>query len=155
MEDIQKILFEEVTKISEPLRITVVECSVKRGKNGSSILVVIEKEGGITVNDCERVSRLLGARVEILELGGLENYNLQVTSPGIDREFKDRREYNIFKSKKVKVILWDPLEKKGGDQDNVLKGTLLGISDDIVKLERGGEVVSIPLRSIRRTKLDG
>ncbi|HUT64966.1 MAG TPA: ribosome maturation factor RimP [Spirochaetota bacterium] len=155
MEDIQKILFEEATKISEPLRITVVECSVKGGKNGSSILVVIEKEGGITVNDCEKVSRLLGSRVEVLGLGGLENYNLQVTSPGIDREFKDRREYNIFKSKKVKVILRDPLEKKGGGQDNVLKGTLLGISDDIVKLERDDEVVSIPLRSIRRTELDG
>ena len=155
MEDIQKILFEETTKISEPLLITVVECSVKRGKNGSSILVVIEKEGGVTVNDCERVSRLLGSRIEVLELGGLENYNLQVTSPGIDRAFKDRREYNIFKSKKVKVVLRDPLEKKGGVQDNVLKGTLMGISDDIVKLERDDEVVSIHLRSIRRTKLDG
>jgi len=155
MEDIQKILFEEAAKISEPLRVTVVECSVKREKNGSSILVVIEKEGGVTVNDCERVSRLLGSRIEVLELGGLENYNLQVTSPGIDRALKDRREYNIFKSKKVKVVLRDPLEKKGGVQDNVLKGTLLGISDDIVKLERDDEVVSIPLRSIRRTKLDG
>lgn len=155
MEDIQKILFEEVTKISDPLRVTVVECSIKRGKNGLSILVVIEKEGGITVNDCEKVSRLLGSRIEVLELGGLENYNLQVTSPGIDREFKDSREYTIFESKKVKVVLRDPLEKKGSGRDNMLKGTLLGISDDIVKLERDDEVVSIPLRSIKRTKLDG
>ena len=155
MEDIQKILFEEIVKISDPLRLAVVECSIKRGKNGLSILVVIEKEGGVTVNDCEKISRLLGSRIEVLGVGGLENYNLQVTSPGIDRELKDRREYDIFKSKRVKVTLQEPLDKKGGDRANVLKGTLLGIAGEKVELDVDGTVVHIPLKSIRRTKLDG
>jgi ribosome maturation factor RimP len=155
MEDIQKILFDEVSKISEPLGTAVVECSVKRGKNGFSIIVVIDKQGGVTVDDCERVSRLLGSRIDVLELGGLENYSLQISSPGIDREFRDRREYNLFKSRNIKVTLLHASAEEMGVSGTLLKGKLLGMENDIIRIENEEGVVSVPLSSIKRTKLDG
>jgi ribosome maturation factor RimP len=155
MEDIQKILFDEVSKISDPLGVSVVECSIKHGKNGYNIIVVIDKSGGVTVNDCEKVSRLLGSRIEVLELGELNNYSLRISSPGIDREFKDRREYNLFKSKNVKVMLHHPLSDDMGGKNAVLKGKLLGMEEDNVRIETEDQVLTIPLSSIRRTKLDG
>ncbi len=153
MEDIQEVLFNEVIKISEPLNIRIIECSAKRGKNGLNIKVVIDKDGGVTIDDCEKITRLFNSRVEILEIIGEENYNLQVSSPGIDREFKDKKEYNIFLSRDVVVTLKKPLNDR--NTSTVIKGKLLGMKNGIVNVEVSGKILTIPLKKIHKAKLNG
>ena len=154
-EDIHEILSGEVERIAEPLGITVVECAVKRGKNGITLVVVIDTPGGVRITDCEKVSRILTARIDVLGLGGLDNYSLQVTSPGIGREFKSRKEYDIFKGKKVKVILRQPLDNTSAGRDIVVKGTLNGIKGEDISIAGEQGVIMIPFSSIKKTKLDG
>jgi ribosome maturation factor RimP len=154
-ENLSEVLFDEVLRITEPLGITVVECAVKRGKNGITLIVVIDTPGGVRITDCEKVSRMFASRIDVLGLGGLENYNLQVTSPGIGRELKSRREYDIFKGKKVKVTLRHPLDKTKAERDIVVRGELLGIEGETVSIAGEQEVITIPFSSIKRTKLDG
>ncbi|MBN2323903.1 MAG: hypothetical protein JXQ30_09220 [Spirochaetes bacterium] len=154
-ENLQEVLFDEVSRIAEPLRITVVECAVKRGKNGITLTVVIDMPGGVRISDCEKISRMFASRIDVLGLGGLENYSLQVTSPGIGRELKSRREYEIFRGKKVRVTLLHPLDKTNTKRDIVVRGELLGIEGETVSIAGEEGVLSIPFSSIKRTKLDG
>lgn len=149
----KEILLTELKKITDPLNITVVELEPKRGPNGLNIIVIIYKDGGVTIHDCEKVSRLFNDRLVILKPIEGENYNLQVSSPGIHRIFKNKNEYNLFKSKDVKVILTGPFDDRY--KSAIIEGKLKGIENDIVTIEIDGEMVSIPLNKISKTKLNG
>jgi ribosome maturation factor RimP len=69
------------------------------------------------------------------------------------RVFKDQKEYDIFKSRPVRIILKQPLDS--GGKVTVLEGELLGIKDDIVAVEVEGKQLNIPLNRISKTKLNG
>lgn len=153
MEPIEDILMKEVKTVSEPLAIDIVELSAKRGKNGLNIIVVIYKQGGVTIQDCERVSQLFNDRLAILQVLDEENYNLQVSSPGLYRVLKNSNEYSLFKSRDVKVFLKKPLRSKYTSTE--LEGRLEGINNEALVLDIKGERVHIPLMQINKTKLNG
>ena len=108
MDEARQILISEFERVLDPLGIQIVQLSTYRAKNGLNIQVVIYKEGGVTLNDCERVTRIFNDILSILEPIDENNYTLQVSSPGIDRVFKDKKEYNIFTSAHVKIIVDEP-----------------------------------------------
>ena len=155
MNETRQILLDELERVVEPLGIQIVELSVYFGKNGLNIRAVVYREGGITINDCERVTRLYNDRLAILEPIDENNYTLEVSSPGIDRVFKDRKEYDIFVSRHVKIIVDKSFE---GSEGGVLRGTLKGLEGDSVMIiphiDPHGQI-SIPIDSIRKTQLDG
>jgi ribosome maturation factor RimP len=153
MDDIEEVLLKELKKVSEPLDIKIVELVVKKGKGGLNIKAIIYKDEGVTIGDCERISNLFNSRLSLLPNIEEENYNLQVSSPGLYRVFKDQKEYDIFKSRPVKIILKQPLDS--GGKVTVLEGELLGIKDDIVAVEVEGKQLNIPLNRISKTKLNG
>ena len=148
-----EILNDEFEKITRTLSLTVVELGVKRGPSGLNIIAVIDKEGGVTVSDCEKVTRLLNERISILHPEEIDNYTLQVSSPGTSRVFKDKKEYELFKSRDVRVVLLEPLDKK--HITTIIEGKLIGLKDDIVTLEVEGELMKIPFKKIGKTKLNG
>jgi ribosome maturation factor RimP len=155
MDTTEDILLDELTKITQPLGISVVELAVNWGKNGLNIRVIVEKASRITIGDCERITRLYNDRLTILESIEENNYTLQVTSPGIDRVFKDKAEYTIFKSRDVRIQLNRPIESGG---KTTIRGKLEGLQDDIVLLSTGSkpkQTIMIPLNNIRKTQLDG
>lgn len=153
METLKDILLSELEKLTVPLQIRIIEVSTKRGKSGLHIKVVIDKDNGVTVHDCEKISRLYNDRLEILETVEEENYTLEVSSPGIQRVLKEKSEYNLFHSRRVKVILKEPLNK--GSHDTILTGKLEGIAHDIVTLIVDGKKLGIPVDKINKTRLDG
>jgi len=148
-----EILNEEVEKITIPLGLKTIELDAKRGPNGLNIIAVIDKDGGVTISDCEKVTRLLNDRLAILHPAEIDNYTLQVSSPGTSRVFKDKKEYELFISKDVKVILLKPLDSSHGS--TVIEGKLAGFKDDVVMIEAEGELIPIPLNKISKTKLNG
>jgi len=154
MEEIHNTLLKELELVVEPLGIQVVELSVYHGKSGLNIRAVIFRGGGVTLGDCERVTRLYNDRLTILEPIDENNYTLQISSPGVDRIFKDRKEYNIFKSRHVKIMVDNRVE---GSEGGVIRGVLEGLEDDRVKLLPDfdpDKPIKIPLESIRKTRLD-
>ena len=135
--------------------ITLVELMAKENKSGLAINVVIEKEGGVTLDDCERVTRLLNDRLSIMNELDVENYRLQVSSPGISRVFKSREEYEIFKSRPVIIYLNSPLNDENGER-LTFEGILEGTEGDFVILRLNNEeILKIPFDKIQKTKLNG
>jgi ribosome maturation factor RimP len=155
MDETRKILMDEFERVLDPLCMHIVQLSVYTGKRGLNIRVVIHKEGGVTLDDCEQVTRIFNDILTILEPIDENNYTLQVSSPGIDRVFKNEKEYDIFKSAHVKIIVDESVQYGEG---GVIRGVLKGLKGGRVILlpehKHDGEL-TIPLSSIKKTQLDG
>jgi len=66
--------------------------------------MVIDKETGVTLGDCETVSRMVSAWLDV-EDPFEGNYNLEVSSPGLDRLFYKIDDYQRFVGRKVRTML--------------------------------------------------
>jgi ribosome maturation factor RimP len=110
--------------------------------------IYIYNPEGTSIDDCEWVSKRIGALLDVEDLID-KAYILEVSSPGLDREFKNVEEYDIFKGRDVVIKTKEPINEK-----KVFKGTLLGLEDEKVKIKENEETVEIPLENVSRTKLD-
>lgn len=115
------------------------------GRQGSYVLrLLIDKPGGVTINDCAKVNRELSSLLD-LEDPIPSRYTLEVSSPGLDRPFKTERDFRRALGKRVKVISAD---ENGGSVTRV--GLLEGIEAGTVEIVCGEEKHRIPVASIRK-----
>ena len=71
----------------------------------------IDKEGGITVNDCEAVSRLFSDKLD--EKDFIEDsYIMEISSPGLDRPLKKEKDFARAMGKDVEIRTYRPLDKR-------------------------------------------
>lgn len=100
---------------------------VKEGPNWY-LRVYIDKEGGISIDDCELVSRALDKKLD--EIDPIEQaYILEVCSPGIDRPLKKEEDYIKYAGELVDIKLYKPINGKKEYQ-----GALKGLLGDIVTI---------------------
>ena len=76
-------------------------------------IFIYSTEREVNLDDCERVSRSLSDFLE--ELIPFK-YNLEVSSPGLDRKIKASKEYLIFKGKDINIKLKEPVDESGEKQ---------------------------------------
>ncbi len=121
-------------------------------KEGSKWLlrVYIDREGGgVTLKDCEAVSRDLGAVLDVEDLID-HAYTLEVSSPGLDRSLTRPEHYAKCVGRPVKIKTYQPIEGQ-----KVIVGVLKGIEGDIVSLELStGSVVAVPREMIAKASLE-
>ncbi|NPA53670.1 MAG: ribosome maturation factor RimP [Aquificae bacterium] len=118
-------------------------------KEGKPVLrIYIYNNEGTSIDDCEWISRRIGALLDIEDLIP-HSYTLEVSSPGLNRKLKNPEEYEIFKGREIKIVTKEPIDKK-----QVFKGTLKGLEEENVKIEEKGCEVKIPLENISRANLE-
>src|SRR5918992_5519590 len=86
----------------------------------AALRIFVDKPGGVGIRDCERVSRQVG---DLLDVAGLieASYDLEVSSPGLDRVLRSEREYRWARGKQVTCWLaggrpgWGRLLQVGAD----------------------------------------
>jgi ribosome maturation factor RimP len=112
--------------------------------------VYIDREiGGVTLNDCEAVSRDLGAALDVEDIIP-HAYTLEVSSPGLDRTLTKPEHFVRFAGSMIKVKTYQPLNGQ-----KVFRGKLLGTGDGTVKVElETGAVLEIPLSNITKASLE-
>jgi ribosome maturation factor RimP len=131
------------------LGLEIVEVVYHRAARSGLLRVLIEAPGtpGVTLTDCERLSRELGRR---LEDGGLiqEGYVLEVSSPGIDRPIRTDGDIRRNTGRRIEL---ETTERIGGM--TVFEGILLGADARFLRLrDDGGEEVSIPRSTIAKAR---
>lgn len=114
--------------------------------------VYMDKEGGVTLDDCQRVSRRLDPVLDVEDLIP-SHYNLEVSSPGLNRRLKKASDFRRFSGHRARIELSSPLQGR-----RRFRGKLAGISGEeateiLLELE-GGEVVHLPLADVGKARLE-
>lgn len=102
-----------VKPIVEGLGMELVEVEFAKTKQGDALTVFIDKEGGVSLNDCEAVHNAIDAPLDELDPTQGKPYTLNVSSPGIDRPFKSDRDYVKHIGTKVETSLFAPIQGVG------------------------------------------
>jgi len=147
MEQIDRIR-EIADRIAVAEGLELVEVAfVGQGRN-AVLRIFLDKPGGITVRDCERVSREMGVVLDVENLIP-GSYTLEVSSPGLDRPLLKPSDYERFAGKRVKLVLKSP-----HDGRRRLRGLLRGMRDGRVELEEeNGEAIGIEYAAIQKANL--
>ena len=110
--------------------------------------IFIDKNSGISINDCEKVSKHI-SKVLDSENGIGENYSLEVSSPGLDRKFFKDSQYASYIGHVLKV-------KFLGNEDKflTLKGLLVRTSEKSIFLKSNNKEFEIYFKSIKKGSLE-
>ena len=119
-----------------------------QGKH-SLLRLYIDVEGGIHIEDCERVSKQVSAFLDVEDpISG--NYSLEVSSPGIPRPLFHKEQYRRYVGHDVQIKLFKPL--KGSRK---LSGSIVNVNDDILMLNVGEEQLEVQFSHIVKANLIG
>lgn len=128
---------------------------------GRTLRVYIDKEaeGGVSIDDCSNVSRglnhLLDEAEEVIPGG---QYNLEVSSPGLERVLKEPRHFEMALGKKISVKSFAPLVQFNEhlpelDKAKQVQGTLLSHDEKGLKVGFEDQEVFIPLESVTKAHI--
>ena len=130
----------------ERLGYEIADLEVQLGGPGSVVRIFIDFPDGekiIGIEDCEAVSRQVGALLDVEDpIPG--DYNLEVSSPGLNRRLVKPEHFERFAGNRVKVKLKRLVEGR----KNFNKVKLVGIKDSNVLLKDGKEDFAIPLQEV-------
>lgn len=152
MDTKQSIVVDESLKLARQVAddqsIEVLEVKLLGRGKGALLRVTIDRSGGVTLDDCERFSRSLGLLLETED--SLQGpYNLEVSSPGLDRPLTALKDFERNKGKLVRIITKDKI-----DNQNFFLGRIIGITADIIQLDINGKERNIPFDNISRARLE-
>jgi len=152
--DVVERVTEILTEILTPLNMGVVDVEYKREGRNMVLRLFIEKEGGISLDDCADVSRQLS---DILDVEDCipEVYTLEVSSPGICRPLKKLADYQRFTGHLVKVKTFELLPDDDGNKRKTFLGTLKGVEDGSLSIDlTEGQHASVPLHKVAKANLE-
>lgn len=105
----------------------------------------IDQPGGITLDDCVRVSNQL-TRLFMVE--NVDYDRLEVSSPGLDRPLVKEADFLRFAGERANIRLHAPVEGR-----KRFAGILRGVADGVVQLEMDGVLLAIPLAEVDSARL--
>ena len=143
---------KEIGKIVGSEGLELVHIDYHRQGRGYLLRVDIDKDGGVTLDDCQLVSHQISAYLDVDDVVPSE-YELQVSSPGLDRKFYRDSDYQKFLGRLVRVKTSKPIRGL-----HVIVGRLkeydgrqIVVSDAAVKKDPD---YKIPLADIKETRLE-
>jgi ribosome maturation factor RimP len=140
--------------ILDSMGIELVDIEFGRVGRDPLLRLFIDKDGGITLDQCADVSRELSLILDI-EDAISSNYTLEVSSPGLDRPLKKQSDYERFAGRLIKVRTYEPLPDDKGNKRKTFLGKLEGLVDGVVKMTlTEGQTASIPLERVAKANLE-
>ncbi|MFD2613044.1 ribosome maturation factor RimP [Paenibacillus gansuensis] len=119
---------------------------VKEGSNWF-LRVFVDKEGGIDIDDCGRVSEFLSSKLD--ETDPIPDaYFLEVSSPGAERPLKKPQDVAKAVGKNVFVTTYEPVS---GSKE--FEGKLLSFEGDVLKIAAGKKTVEVPYEKVASARL--
>ncbi len=144
-------LRERLVALVEPLlgqlgyELVDLEYSPSQGRG--ALRIFIDRPAGVGLDDCERVSREVSARLDV-EDPIPAAYTLEVSSPGEDRVLRTRAHFDRFVGSRVFVELAAPREGR-----RRYTGVLQSVTDEGIALEVDRQTVGVPFREIGKARL--
>jgi len=117
------------------------------GRGNGLLRLYIDAPQGITVDDCERVSRAVSEVLDEADpIPG--HYTLEVSSPGLERPLRTAGQFARYVGEKVFVEMVHPVHER-----RRFKGPLLAAGDETIEVDVDGQRCVLPLNGIRKAHL--
>jgi ribosome maturation factor RimP len=134
--------------VLEELGFELVEVQYRREQNGWVLRLIIDKQDGISLGDCAAVSREISQLLDIEEFID-QAYNLEVSSPGLNRPLKRMVDFERFIGRQAKIKTIEPIAG-----EHVFVGKINKTEGESIILEVGGKEVIIQFIQIAKARLE-
>jgi len=143
---------KEIEKIVASEGLELVHIEYKKQGRGYLLRVDIDKDGGVTLEDCQLVSRQVSTYLDVDDVVPAE-YELQVSSPGLDRKFYKQSDYQKFLGRLVRVKTAKAIRGLHVVVGKLKEfdGSTIVVTDPVMKKDPDYE---IPLSEIKETRLE-
>ena len=146
MQDLSE-LFEPVV---ESMGYELVGVEFSGGTSHGTLRVYIDREDGVNIDDCANISHQISAILDVEE-PIQQAYDLEVSSPGLDRPLFKLADFERFSGQQVKIKM-----STGLDGRRNFKGVLQGVTDSrLIEVDVDGEIFQLPLTDIGKAHLIG
>jgi ribosome maturation factor RimP len=126
--EIKDKIYELARQVAEDEQFELVDVTILGAGRKMLVRVTIDKEGGVTVGDCERMSRGIEALMDVEDVINT-TYMLEVSSPGLDRPLTKMRDFVRSMGKLARIIT---SEKIGGESFFI--GRIVDTGDNFIRL---------------------
>lgn len=146
-------VFNLASRLAEDCRFDLVDLRVSTGGRKTTIRVDIDKDGGITLDECAVFNRRLGALMDV-EDPVQGSYILEVSSPGLDRPLKRPEDFEKNRGRLVRIVTKEMI-----DNQSFFTGRISGVSGETFKLAISGKKgllreIDIPFSIVSRANLE-
>lgn len=153
-----KFLLDKIKELIEPIlevkNYELVDIEYKPSPEGMILSIYIDKDGGVSLKDCEDVSMVLSAVLDAYNFIQ-EEYILEVSSPGIYRELKKEKDFMRYIGHRIKVKLYSSLEIPTLGKQKILIGELKSYSNNLLKMcLDDGTMVDLDMKLVAKVNLE-
>jgi ribosome maturation factor RimP len=149
---VEREILDRVRAMVDPILLNegmeLVDIEYRRESKGWILRLYLDKEGGVTLDDCTRVSQEVERSLDVEDFIQTP-YTLEVSSPGLTRPLKTEKDFMKYCHRLIKVKTVDPIENR-----RQFKGRLLGVSENRIEIEVDGGVFQIPLSNVAKANLE-
>jgi len=136
--------------LTEPIRhlgYELVACDYRSVGGRPTLQVFIDREGGVSIDDCVTVNRGIGDLLDVEDI--VEGrYDLEVSSPGLDRPLRREADFVRFAGREVRVRTFEPLDGRRN-----FRGRIGSVDDGIVEIEIDNNTYRVPVAAMERANL--
>jgi ribosome maturation factor RimP len=134
--------------VLEEMGLELVEVQYRREQSGWVLRLTIDRQDGVSLDDCAAASREIGQLLDIEDF--IEQaYNLEVSSPGLDRPLKSMADFQRFIGRKAKIKTLAPIAG-----EHVFTGRIQQAEGETIILDVGRKEVSIPFSEVAKARLE-
>lgn len=144
-------IIDQVSMVVEPvldeMGFELVDVEYVAAGGRSVLRLYMDRPGGVTLDDCARVSREIGVLIDVKDLIP-ERYVLEVSSPGLNRRLKKEKDFVWAMGKKVKVRMKSPMEGRRN-----FTGRLTGMKEGTIVVEVDQKETALPMKGIDKANV--
>ena len=148
MAKVKDVCEKEFRPVVEEMGYELLDVEYVKENGGMSLIFTIDKEDGVTIDDCEIVNKKLDPMLDELNPTNDAPYTLVVSSPGLDRPLKTDRDLKRNLSNEVEVTLFSKIDGKKN-----FKGVLEGFDTKTITLKTEKETFTFERDKIGSIKL--
>ncbi len=128
----------------ESMDLELFEAKYARAGEHSKLNLIIDKEGGVSISDCENASREISMLLDVEDFAK-GPYTLEVSSPGVDRRLKTARDFSRVTGREITIAR---------TEGKNLRGLLTDCSELDITLDQNGKTITIPIDQINWGKVE-
>ncbi|KPK00245.1 MAG: ribosome maturation factor RimP [Desulfobacterales bacterium SG8_35] len=134
--------------VLEELGLELLEVQYRREQSGWVLRLIIDRQDGVTLDDCAAASREISQLLDIEDFID-QAYNLEVSSPGLNRPLKNMADFQRFAGSMAKIKTMEPISGQ-----HVFIGRILKAEEETIILEVGRKEVTIPFSQVSKARLE-